>query len=126
MRKALADAGPEEQLVESLVPMWDEERQRSGGELPTAPPLPPRNPGPLCKTVEDVRAQFQVSEYVSLSPAGCKTGCYPRLRTTYKDVLTSAKRHKTTHKGVLTSAKRPKTTHKDGSKSILAVMPIDK
>lgn len=60
VRTRLEDAGQEEKLVESLIPMWDEERQRSEGRLPESPPSPPRTPAPLCRTVDDVRAQFQV------------------------------------------------------------------
>ena len=60
VRTRLEEASQEEQLVESLIPMWDEERQRCHGDLPELPGAPPRSPGPLCKTVEDVRAQFQV------------------------------------------------------------------
>ena len=43
-----------------MIPMWDEERMRCSGNLPERPGSPPRKPGPLCQTVEDVRAQFQV------------------------------------------------------------------
>lgn len=60
MRTRLENASPSEQLIESLIPMWEEERSRCTGDLPKGPPSPPRTPGPLCQTVEDVRAQFQV------------------------------------------------------------------
>lgn len=41
--------------------MWDEERQRCGGTGPPPPPPdPPRDPHPLCTTVDTIRAEFQV------------------------------------------------------------------
>ena len=61
MRDKLEQVGPGKRMVESLVPMWDEERQRCGGTGPPDPPSDPlRNPQPLCATVDFVRAQFQV------------------------------------------------------------------
>ena len=61
VRTRLEDSSPDAKMVESLIPMWDEERVRCSGVLPEGPASPPRNPGPLCQTVEDVRAQFQAS-----------------------------------------------------------------
>ena len=61
VRDKLEDVGPDKRMVESLAPMWDEERQRCGGTGPPDPPPDPlRNPQPLCATVDFVRAQFQV------------------------------------------------------------------
>lgn len=61
VRDKLEDVGPDKRMVESLAPMWDEERQRCGGRGPPDPPPDPlRDPKPLCATVDFVRAQFQV------------------------------------------------------------------
>ena len=60
VRTRLEDSSPDAKMVESLIPMWDEEKMRCSGNLPERPGSPPRNPGPLCQTVEDIRAQFQV------------------------------------------------------------------
>ncbi len=47
-------------MVESLAPMWEEERQRCGGTGPPPPPPdPPRDPQELCPTVAAIRAEFQ-------------------------------------------------------------------
>ena len=61
VRTRLEHVSPEEKVVESLIPMWQEEKLRCEGNLPEGPPSPPRTPEPLCKTVEDLRAQYQVS-----------------------------------------------------------------
>lgn len=67
MRDKLEDVGVDKRMVESLAPMWDEERQRCGGTGPPDPPPDPlRNPQPLCATVDFVRAQFQVSLHLPL------------------------------------------------------------
>ncbi len=47
-------------MVESLAPMWEEERQRCGGSLPDPPPDPPRTPQLLSHAVTAVRQEFQV------------------------------------------------------------------
>ena len=49
-------------MVESLAPMWDEQRARGGGATPPGPPpSPPRTPAPLCELItEHVRTQLQV------------------------------------------------------------------
>ena len=60
VRTKLEDVGPNEKVVESLIPMWQEEKLRCSGHLPEGPPSPPRTPEPLCKTVEDLRAQYHV------------------------------------------------------------------
>ena len=61
VRLPLEDATPDTRMVESLAPMWDEERERCGGaEPPTPLPDPPRAPQPLSRTVDSVRAHFQV------------------------------------------------------------------
>ena len=68
MRDKLEDVGPDKRMVESLAPMWDEERQRCGGTGPPSPPPDPaRDPQPLCPTVDFIRAQFQVD--CTLGPA---------------------------------------------------------
>ncbi len=60
VRTRLEDAGPDVRMVESLAPMWEEERLRCGGSGPPAPPPdPPRDPQPLCPAVDATRAQFQ-------------------------------------------------------------------
>lgn len=60
MRLPLAAAGPDIRMVESLAPMWEEERQRYSGSLPEAPPDPPRTPQLLSPAVTAVRLEFQV------------------------------------------------------------------
>jgi hypothetical protein len=60
VRVGLEDADASQQLLESLVPMWEEERARGEGVLPERPASPPRSPGPLCAAVEAVRAEFRV------------------------------------------------------------------
>lgn len=46
--------------VESLLPMWVEERARMGGvEPPPPPPDPPRTPAPIGPHVDDVREFFR-------------------------------------------------------------------
>lgn len=62
MRRPLEEAGQDIQMVESLGPMWDEEKLRIGHSPPTPPPGPERNPEPLCAYVEHIRAQFQVPQ----------------------------------------------------------------
>ncbi len=57
----LEEAGDEHQLLESLLPMWEEERERCGGRLPPRPPSPPRAPRPLCPAVEAMRVDLKVS-----------------------------------------------------------------
>ncbi len=48
VRTRLEDAGPDVRMVESLAPMWEEERLRCGGSGPPPPPPdPPRDPRPL-------------------------------------------------------------------------------
>jgi hypothetical protein len=57
----LAQASPDMQLVNSLEPMWQQERWRLGGSsIPPPPASPPRRPGPLCPAVEAVREEFRV------------------------------------------------------------------
>jgi hypothetical protein len=60
VRLPLDLAGPDVRMVESLAPMWDEERQRCGGSLPEPPPEPPRTPQLLSHAVTAVRQEFQV------------------------------------------------------------------
>ena len=46
-------------MVESLAPMWAEERGRcNGGAIPDPPALPPRSPRTLSHAVDAVRQQF--------------------------------------------------------------------
>ncbi|GLC55951.1 hypothetical protein PLESTB_001048300, partial [Pleodorina starrii] len=59
VRTRLEAASPSQQLLVSLVPMWEEERVRGGGVLPERPPSPPRTPGPLCSAVEAVRQEYR-------------------------------------------------------------------
>ena len=67
VRDKLEDVGQDKRMVESLAPMWDEERQRCGGTGPPDPrPDPLRNPQPLCATVDFVRSQFQVGVHRSV------------------------------------------------------------
>jgi hypothetical protein len=56
----LEEAPPEVHLLESLMPMWQEEADRCGGAVPPRPPSPPRSPRPLCAAVEAVRAELKV------------------------------------------------------------------
>ncbi len=56
----LEDAGPDRQLLESLLPMWEEERGRCGGTIPNRPPSPPRTPEVLCPAVQAVRNEYKV------------------------------------------------------------------
>ena len=65
-------------MVESLAPMWDEQRARDHGATPPGgPPSPPRTPAPLCPAItEHVRAQFQACS--SLTP---DLGVHPKTRT---------------------------------------------
>ncbi len=61
VRVPLESAAPDAQLVESLGPMWEEERMRCGGRSPPErPPDPPRSYGALSAGVTAVRAEFQV------------------------------------------------------------------
>eukprot|EP00955_Chlamydomonas_euryale_P112427 366130-Chlamydomonas_euryale.AAC.54 len=59
-RTPLIEAGPDQQLLDSLVPMWTEERQRCRGNLPARPSSPPRKPEPLAVAVRAVAAQMRV------------------------------------------------------------------
>lgn len=61
VRSPLSQAAVGLQLVESLLPMWEEERGRCGGRVPGRPPSPPRNPRPLCPAVDAVRVELQVT-----------------------------------------------------------------
>ena len=63
VRMPLNEAGPDVKLVESLQPMWDEEKQRLGASPPAPPAGPERVPQLLCQHVETVRAQFQVCRW---------------------------------------------------------------
>ncbi|GIM05748.1 hypothetical protein Vretimale_10223, partial [Volvox reticuliferus] len=64
VRTRLEAATPSQQLLVSLLPMWQEERVRGGGVLPERPRSPPRSPGPLCPAVEAVRQELRsVAEY---------------------------------------------------------------
>lgn len=64
VRTRLEDAGPDVRMVESLAPMWEEERARCGGTGPPSPPPDPlRDPQPLCPAVDATRAQFQVRSF---------------------------------------------------------------
>lgn len=72
VRERLEDVGPDRRMVESLAPMWEEERARCGGTgPPPAPPDPPRAPQPLCPTVEIERAKFQAGAHMLLLAAVC-------------------------------------------------------
>ena len=74
VRMPLDEAGPDIKLVESLQPMWDEEKQRLGASPPAPPAGPERVPQVLCQHVETVRAQFQVCRW----PAGGNVSCIDR------------------------------------------------
>ena len=68
VRDKLEHVGADKRMVESLAPMWDEERQRCGGTGPPPPPPdPPRDPQPLCTTVDTIRAEFQVKHHAHYS-----------------------------------------------------------
>jgi hypothetical protein len=59
VRLPLAAAGPEVRMVESLAPMWAEERGRcDGGAIPDPAGSPPRSPRTLSHAVDAVRQQF--------------------------------------------------------------------
>lgn len=70
-RRSLAVAGPEVRMVESLAPMWDEQRARNNGATPLQPPAsPPRTPMTLSPFVTDaIRAQYQVDTLLLCPPA---------------------------------------------------------
>eukprot|EP00887_Chlorella_sp_A99_P007603 scaffold20.g7603.t1 len=60
VRLALADAGPEVRMVESLAPMWADEAQRCGSSgIPTRPASPPRAPKPLSAALGALRRQYE-------------------------------------------------------------------
>ncbi|GMH43547.1 hypothetical protein BSKO_11469 [Bryopsis sp. KO-2023] len=59
IRMPLESAGDDERLVESLIPMWDEEKQRLGTDPPARPPSPERNPVPLCDAIEAIRKDLK-------------------------------------------------------------------
>lgn len=69
VRVPLGQAPPGAQLLDSLVPMWEEERARCGGQLPRRPPSPTRTPQPLCPAVEAVRTEYLVGGWVGWWPA---------------------------------------------------------
>ncbi|KAK9800903.1 hypothetical protein WJX73_009005 [Symbiochloris irregularis] len=60
-RRSLEEAGTGVRMVESLAPMWEEQRRRNDGATPLrAPSSPPRTPHTLSPFVTDaVRAQYQ-------------------------------------------------------------------
>jgi hypothetical protein len=66
VRTPLPEAGCDDQLLDSLVPMWEEEKGRCGGSLPPRQGSPPRNPQSLCLAVEAVKAEIWVRLAVSL------------------------------------------------------------
>lgn len=68
VRTPLETVGPEVEMVDSLLHMWRDERQRAG-DCPLPPPSPPRTPKPLCAAVEAVRAELQVRRGL-----GCRSG----------------------------------------------------
>lgn len=61
-RRTLGEVGPEVRMVESLAPMWEEQRARNQGATPLQPPgSPPRLPHTLSPFVTDaIRTQYQV------------------------------------------------------------------
>ena len=63
-------------MVESLAPMWDEQRARDHGATPPGgPPSRPRTPAPLCPAItEHVRAQFQARACEGTWKAGTCAG----------------------------------------------------
>ncbi|KAG7673423.1 hypothetical protein KSW81_006633 [Nannochloris sp. 'desiccata'] len=62
LKMPLAHAGPEIRMVESLAPMWEEERKRCGGSVPQPAPDVPRTPQQLSSAVAQCREEFQVIE----------------------------------------------------------------
>jgi hypothetical protein len=58
VRLPLSHVGDDVRMVESLAPIWDEERQRAGGAMPPPAPEAPRTPQLLSLSVEAVRQQF--------------------------------------------------------------------
>jgi hypothetical protein len=57
----LEQATPDQQLVGSLVTMWQQERWRLGGSsIPPPPDSPRRHPQTLSPAVEAVRQEFRV------------------------------------------------------------------
>lgn len=62
VRMPLLGAPPDARLVESLVPVWEEETRAcaaQGCSLPHAPTSPPRQSSALCPAVDAVRAQLR-------------------------------------------------------------------
>ena len=76
-RRSLKEAGPEVKMVESLAPMWDEQRARDHGATPPGgPPSPPRTPAPLCPAItEHVRAQFQACSPLRTPAPNTRSRC---------------------------------------------------
>lgn len=62
LKVPLANAGPEIRMVESLAPMWEEEKKRCGGSIPKPPPDVPRTPQQLGSAVARCREEFQAIE----------------------------------------------------------------
>eukprot|EP00892_Ulva_mutabilis_P005116 jgi/Ulvmu1/2977/UM015_0017.1 len=59
VRSRLADAAPDDRLVESLALIWQEERDRRGGSaLPPPPASPQRQPLDVCALVTAARVEF--------------------------------------------------------------------
>ena len=61
LRIPLCEAGPETRMIESVAPMWEEERVKSGTRF-SAPPDVPRTPQQLSPAVAAFREQFQAVE----------------------------------------------------------------
>ncbi|CAG9460605.1 unnamed protein product [Pedinophyceae sp. YPF-701] len=70
VRMDLADASPDDRLVESLINIWEDEKARTGRTPPPPPPDLEREPETLCTYVEDIRAAFVRSNetYRKLNP----------------------------------------------------------
>ena len=62
IRTPLKDAGADVRMVESLAPMWEEERIRCGGEMVPQPSEVPRTPQQLNPAVAAFREQFEALE----------------------------------------------------------------
>jgi hypothetical protein len=59
VRSKIADAAPQDRLVESLASIWQEDRARLGGEPPPPPPSPRRVPQDVCGAVAAARVDFE-------------------------------------------------------------------
>lgn len=61
IRMDLDQANDNDKLVESLIPMWEEEKQRIGASPSHHSPVCERDPKPLCDAIQAGHCALQVS-----------------------------------------------------------------